>query len=133
MSKHRSASKNRFERGSYIAACRVEPAIGNCCADASPLVQYAGFFAGGRTREVIQTSPRSSNMLLCTVGWLDQIFRSPQYADALRGFSSEVLPKSGVFGSITGTFTKLAVLRTGSRTGISGVLSSGCRRSCRTR
>src|SRR5256885_12680997 len=82
-------------RGSYTDRWRLDVSIGVSLADgwAEPFLQKSGF-AGGRTRDVNQTRPFSSNIGLCMLVWLSQIRSSPQYADGSIGFCFD----DGVFG-----------------------------------
>ena len=108
-------------RGSYTDRWRLDVSIGVSLADgwAEPFLQKSGF-AGGRTRDVNQTRPFSSNIGLCMLVWLSQIRSSPQYADGSIGFCFD----DGVFGSRTGMRICVARWRTGSSTGKRSVLSS---------
>src|SRR5687767_3925725 len=74
-----------FVFGSYIARWRPELLSGKRRADGwvDPALQKAGF-SGGRTLEVIQTRPFSSNIGLCTFARLVQIGSVPQYGDAAK-------------------------------------------------
>jgi hypothetical protein len=87
---------------------------GNSFADGwlDPSLQKSGL-ADGRTAEVIQTRPFSSNIGLCTLFLLVQMTSSPQYGE---GFSIAGLV-GGVLGSRTVNGTLLSVWRTGSSTG----------------
>jgi hypothetical protein len=58
-------------------------------------LQKAGL-SGGRTREVIQTRPFSSNIGLCTFARLVQIASVPQYGE---GAATCAGAARGVFGS----------------------------------
>ena len=65
--------------GSYIERWRLAVSIGVSFADgwSEPFLQKSGL-AGGRTREVNQTRPFSSNIGLCMLVWLSQMRSSPQ-------------------------------------------------------
>ena len=65
--------------GSYIESWRLDRSSGNIFADgcSEPFLQKAGL-SGGRTREVNQTRPFSSNIGLCMLVWLSQMISSPQ-------------------------------------------------------
>ena len=84
----------------------MDRSTGNSLADgwSEPFLQKSGF-AGGRTREVNQTRPFSSNIGLCMLVWLSQIGSSPQYGDGVMGFCLD----DGVFGSRTSIFTWVAL------------------------
>src|SRR5437016_6083817 len=71
-----------FVLGSYIASCRPERGSGYALADGcvDPALQKSGLL-GGRTVDVIQTRPRSSNIGLCTLFLLVHSTSVPQYAD----------------------------------------------------
>ena len=71
-----------FVFGSYIARWRPARSIGNSFADGwlEPALQKSGL-SGGRTAEVIQTRPCSSNIGLWTLFLLVQIGSSPQYGE----------------------------------------------------
>ena len=103
-----------FGFGIVDRECRLARATGKSFADgwSDPSLQKAGL-SGGRTADVIQTRPRSSNIGLCTLFLLVQITSSPQYGDGcgIDGFVGGVLESRTVSG------TRLAVWRTGSRTG----------------
>src|SRR5712692_2150453 len=101
--------------GSYTARWRLASAIGNSFADGwlDPSLQKSGLL-GGRTAEVIQSRPLSSNIGLCTLFLLVQMTSSPQYGEGWIIIGSAA---GFVFGSRTVSFTWLAVWRTGSRTG----------------
>src|SRR5205809_7229496 len=109
-------------RGSYTDRWRLDVSIGVSLADgwAEPFLQKSGF-AGGRTREVNQTLPFSSNIGLCMLVWLSQIGSGPQYGDGVVGFWCD----EGVLGSRTSILTCVALCFTGSSTGKRSVLSSG--------
>lgn len=68
-----------FVFGSYTARWRPELASGKSLAEGwlDPALQKSGL-GGGRTLEVIQTRPFSSNIGLCTVARLVQIGSVPQ-------------------------------------------------------
>src|SRR5215208_6736292 len=68
-----------FVFGSYTARWRPELLSGKSRADGwlDPALQKAGL-SGGRTLEVIQTRPVSSDIGLCTFAWLVQIASVPQ-------------------------------------------------------
>src|ERR687889_2727352 len=72
-----------FVLGSYTARWRPELLSGKSRADGwlDPALQKAGL-SGGRTLEVIQTRPFSSNIGLCTFARLFQIGSVPQYGEA---------------------------------------------------
>src|SRR5437762_5185888 len=122
--------------GSYTERWRLDCSIGKSFADgcAEPFLQKSGF-AGGRTREVNQTLPFSSNIGLCMLVWLSQIGSGPQYGDGVVGFWCD----EGVLGSRTSILTCVALCFTGSSTGKRSVLSSvapkigplACRRGLR--
>ena len=107
--------------GSYIDRCRLADSIGVSFAEgwSEPALQKSGF-AGGRTREVNQTRPFSSNIGLCMLVWLSQIGSSPQNGEG----SIEFFFDDGVAGSRTSIFTCVALWFTGSSTGKRSVLSS---------
>src|SRR5688572_30881782 len=65
--------------GSYTARWRPAVLSGKRRADGwlDPALQKSGL-GGGRTLEVIQTRPVSSNIGLCTFAWLVQIASVPQ-------------------------------------------------------
>src|SRR5215471_6453194 len=88
--KHVLISVNWPVFGSYMARWRLDCSSGNSCADgwADPFLQKAGL-AGGRTLEVNQTRPCSSNIGLCMLAWLSQMTSSPQYGDGVMGFCAE--------------------------------------------
>src|SRR6266850_877497 len=100
--------------GSYIASWRPERFTGKSFAEGwlDPALQKAGL-SGGRTVEVIQTRPRSSNMGLWTLFLLVQMDSSPQYTDG----RSEGPEAGWVAGSRTVSGTRVIALCTGSRTG----------------
>src|SRR5262245_37812547 len=100
--------------GSYTARCLLAWAMGNNFAEGwlDPSLQMSGL-AGGRTAEVIQTLPFSSNIGLCTLFLLVQMTSSRQYGEGC-GIAGGV---GGVLGSRTVNFTWPTVWRTGSRTG----------------
>src|SRR5687768_16611714 len=100
--------------GSYTASWRPELLSGKRRADGwvEPALQKAGL-SGGRTLEVIQTRPFSSNIGLCTFALLVHIGSVPQY-----GEGAATGPGPGVFGSRTVTGTRLAVWVFGSSTGM---------------
>ena len=106
MGKHVLISVNFSVFGSYMARWRLARSSGNSFADgwSEPFLQKAGL-SGGRTREVNQTRPFSSNIGLCMLVWLSQMVSSPQYGDGAIGFCFD----DGVFGSRTGIFTWLAL------------------------
>src|SRR5881409_3562484 len=95
--------------GSYTARWRLASAIGNSFADGwlDPSLQKSGLL-GGRTAEVIQSRPLSSNIGLCTLFLLVQMTSSPQYGD---GRGSKAPTAGGVLGSRTVSGTRLAVCR----------------------
>src|SRR3989442_15808537 len=90
--------------GSYTARWRLASTIGNSFADGwlDPSLQKSGLL-GGRTAEVIQSRPLSSNIGLCTLFLLVQMTSSPQYGEGC-GIAG---PVGGVFGSRTVNFTWL--------------------------
>src|SRR5215213_5550370 len=103
-----------FVAGSYMASCRPERLTGVSFAEGwlDPCLQNAGL-SDGRTTEVIQTRPRSSNIGLCTLLRLVQGASPPQYGDgcSIAAFRAGTLVSRSVSG------TRLAVWRTGSSTG----------------
>src|SRR5687768_1379529 len=105
-----------FVFGSYIARWRPELLSGKSFAEGwlDPALQNAGL-SGGRTLEVIQTRPSSSNIGLCTFARLVQIGSVPQYGDGPATFCGVA---GGVFGSRSVTGTRLTVLVVGSSTGM---------------
>ena len=86
-----------FVFGSYTANWRPEVLRGKRRADGwlDPALQNAGF-SGGRTLDVIQTRPFSSNIGLCTFARLVQIGSVPQYGEATGTCCGDA---GGVFGS----------------------------------
>ncbi len=101
--------------GSYLARWRPARVSGNNRAEGwlDPSLQKAGL-SGGRTVEVIQTRPRSSNIGLCTLFLLVQIGSLPQYGDA----SGTLVPAAiWVAESRTVSGTRRVEWCTGSRTG----------------
>jgi hypothetical protein len=100
--------------GSYTWRWRLALLTGNSFADGwlDPSLQKSGL-ADGRTAEVIQTRPFSSNIGLCTLFLLVQMTSSPQYGEGC-GIAGLV---GGVLGSRTVNGTLLSVWRTGSSTG----------------
>src|SRR5438309_6500522 len=92
--------------GSYMERCRLDCSTGKSLADgwSDPFLQKSGF-AGGRTREVNQTRPFSSNIGLCMLVWLSQMRSSPQNGDGSIGLCFD----DGVAGSRTSSFTFLGL------------------------
>src|SRR5688572_11961689 len=113
-------SANFLVLGSKTPTWRPPLSTGKSFADgcSEPFLQKAGL-AGGRIRVVIQTRPRASNIGLWTEAWLFQIRSVPQSGEGASISVSDlaIIMVSGVFGSRTGTFTSVALWRTGSRTG----------------
>src|SRR5207302_5290704 len=74
-----SISVNFRVFGSYIASCRVDFSTGKAFAEgwSEPFLQKAGL-SSPRIRAVNHTRPSLSNIGLCTLAWLSQIFSSPQ-------------------------------------------------------
>src|SRR5215207_10058861 len=103
-----------FVFGSYTASWRPELLSGKRRADGwvDPCLQNAGF-SGGRTLDVIQTRPFSSNIGLCTFARLVQIASVSQYGDG-----AATGPGAGVFESRSVTGTLVAVWVFGSSTGM---------------
>src|SRR5688500_4770717 len=104
-----------FVAGSYAATWRFELLSGKRRADGwfDPALQNAGL-SGGRTRDVIQTRPVSSNIGLCTLARLVQIGSVPQYGEGPATVGGDA---GGVFGSRSVTGTRLTVWVFGSSTG----------------
>src|SRR5688500_11726088 len=102
--------------GSYTAKWRFEALSGKRLADGwlDPALQKAGL-SGGRTLEVIQTRPFSSNIGLCTFARLVQIASVPQYGE---GTGTVAIDAGGVLGSRSVTGTRDAVWVFGSSTGM---------------
>src|ERR1700730_14307125 len=117
-----SISANFLVFGSYIASWRVDFSTGKNLAEgwSEPCLQKAGL-SSPRMRAVNQTRPSLSNIGLCTLAWLFQIFSSPQYGE---GRSTGRLAALGVFASRTGMWIVDAVFFAGSSTGRFWVLSS---------
>src|SRR5687767_8858309 len=104
-----------FVFGSYTAMWRPEVLSGNRRADGwlDPALQKSGF-AGGRTLEVVQTRPFSSNIGLWTFARLVQMASVPQYGE---GPITCCGTAGGVSGSRTVTGTRLTVWVFGSSAG----------------
>src|SRR5688572_30750502 len=96
-----------FVFGSYTARWRPDALSGKRRADGwlDPSLQKAGL-SGGRTLEVIQTCPFSSNIGLCTFARLVQIASVPQYGEGPATWGGDA---GGVFGSRSVTGMRLTV------------------------
>src|SRR5687768_4529195 len=103
-----------FVFGSYTATWRFDALSGKSLADGwlDPALQNAGL-SFGRTLDVIQTRPFSSNIGLCALALLVQIGSLPQW-----GEGAATGPGPGVVGSRSVTGTRLAVWVFGSSTGM---------------